>query len=65
VNDSHEAHRAAVLSNPPEVSKVSPVLRRYLLIMAVILIAVAIPPAIPATAGADPAAFINISATSS
>ena len=59
MNDSHEAHRAAVLCNPPEVSKVSPVLRRYLLIMAVILIAVAMPPATPATAGADPAAFIN------
>jgi phospholipid transport system substrate-binding protein len=38
---------------------VSPVLRRALLTTVVVLIVGALPPAIPSTAGTDPAAFIN------
>lgn len=56
---SHSAHRTAAISNPPEVSEVSAVLRRSLLTAVVVLITGALPPAIPAAAGTDPAAFIN------
>jgi phospholipid transport system substrate-binding protein len=47
------AHWTAIISNPPEVSKVSVVLRRFLLTTVVVLIT------IPAAADTDPAAFID------
>jgi len=56
---SHSVHRTAVISNPLTVSKVSAVLRRFLLITIVVLITGALPPALPAAAGTDPAAFID------
>jgi phospholipid transport system substrate-binding protein len=52
-------HWTAIISNPPEVSKVSVVFRRSLLTAVVVLITGSLPPVIPAAAGTDPAAFIN------